>query len=72
MKRIDAVAMVLIMIGAFNWGLVGVFRIDVVSLFFQNPVIERLVSILIGVAGLFKLIYWFTGRWTTKFVELED
>ena len=67
MTKIDIAAMVLVLIGALNWGLVGLFDIDLVDLFFENATVDRLVYMLIGTAGIFKIIYFTTGRWKTHF-----
>ena len=72
MKKIDAAAMVLVLIGALSWGLVGLFGIDVVDLFFEHPTLDRLFYLLIGTAGLFKVIYFITGRWKTHFEDTPD
>lgn len=45
---------VLVLIGALNWGLIGVFDLNLVnSLLGQWEVLERVVYILVGVSGLF-------------------
>lgn len=66
MTKIDVAAMVLVLIGALNWGLVGLFNLDIVDLFFENENVDRLVYMLIGTAGIFKIIYFATGRWKTR------
>ena len=71
MTKLDIAAMVLVIFGALNWGLVGLFNIDLVDLFFERAVIDRLVYLLIGVAGLFKVIYFLTGRWKSRFVDSD-
>ncbi len=72
MNKLDATAMVLVLLGALNWGLVGLFDMDLVHLFFENPAIDRLVYLLIGTAGIFKIIYFTTGRWKTRFEDSDD
>lgn len=60
MKVIDKIALVLIIIGAINWGLIGFFKIDVVALIFgQMSVISRIVYALVGISGLWgiKLLF---------------
>lgn len=48
--------MVLVVVGALNWGLVGVFEWNLVTeLVGQWPMAERVVYILVGVAGLWML-----------------
>lgn len=59
MRIITAIASILIIIGALNWGLYGIAKIDIVENFFggwKNK-FGRLIYILIGIAGLYSLLY---------------
>lgn len=69
MKRIDNVVTVLIVLGALNWGLVGLFNFDLFDFFFENSTADRTLYTIIGLCGLFKVIYWVTGNWQTRFEE---
>lgn len=56
MKAAGIVALILIIIGGLNWGLVGAFDFNLVdSLFGEGSVLAKIVYILVGVAALFKL-----------------
>lgn len=60
MKVIDKIALVLIIIGAINWGLIGIFNFNLVSAIFGNmTVISRIIYGLVGVSGLWgiKLLF---------------
>lgn len=60
MKIIDKIALVLIIIGALNWGLIAIFNFDLVAaLFGDMSVISRIVYGLVGVSGLWgiKLLF---------------
>lgn len=60
MKVIDKIALVLIIIGAINWGLIGFFRFDLVATIFgEMSVISRIVYGLVGISGLWgiKLLF---------------
>ena len=60
MKILDKVALVLIIIGAINWGLIGFFKFDLVAAIFgQMSVISRIVYALVGLSGLWgiKLLF---------------
>lgn len=50
----DKLALILSIIGAINWGLVGIFRFDFVGWLFggQTAVISRIIFTLVGIAGL--------------------
>lgn len=53
MRIIDKIALILIIIGAINWGLIGVFNFNLVELIFGNMTfLARVVYILVGVSGL--------------------
>ncbi len=53
MKVIDYIALVLVIIGAINWGLIGLFGFDLVAtLFGSMSVISRIVYTLVGISGL--------------------
>ena len=60
MKVIDKIALILIIIGAINWGLIGFFKFDLVAtLFGDMSVISRIVYALVGISGLWgiKLLF---------------
>ena len=53
MKIIDKIALVLIIIGAVNWGLIGIFNFNLVETIFGGfSVLSRIIYILVGISGL--------------------
>ncbi len=51
---VDWIAMILMIIGGLNWGLVGVFKFDLVrAIFGDMTIISRIVYILVGVAAIY-------------------
>lgn len=53
MKVIDKIAIVLMIIGAINWGLIGLFRFNLVEMIFGDmTALARIVYTLVGIAGL--------------------
>ena len=54
MKVIDTIVLILIIIGAINWGLLGFFQFDLVAAIFggQDAIVSRIIYILVGIAGL--------------------
>ena len=55
-KCFDYTALSLAIIGAVNWGLVGIFKLDLVNLIFGNLTwISRIIYTIIGLAGLYLL-----------------
>ena len=60
MKIIDKIALVLIIIGAINWGLIGFYKFDLVATIFGDmSIISRIVYALVGISGLWgiKLLF---------------
>lgn len=53
MKAVHAVSFALVVVGAINWGLVGLFNFNLVELVFGAvPWLERLIYVLVGAAGV--------------------
>lgn len=51
---LDWVAMVLVIVGAINWGFVGLFNYNLVAeLFGEMSLLSRLIYDLVGLAGLY-------------------
>ena len=50
----DTIALILSIVGCLNWGLVGLFKFDLVAWIFggQDAVLSRIVYGLVGLAGL--------------------
>ena len=57
---LDVVSLILIIIGAVNWGLIGFFNLDVVSAIFGNmSMITRIIFAVVGIAGINSLVlFW--------------
>ena len=56
MKMLHMVAFLLLIIGGLNWGLVGLFHLDLVmSLFGSVPIFVQLIYILVGLSAVYLL-----------------
>ena len=61
MKTIDYIVLILVIIGAINWGLVGFFGLDLVAFLFGSmSVLSRIIYAVIGICGLYAIS--FCGR----------
>ncbi len=59
MKTLDYIALVLVVIGAVNWGLIGFFSFDLVKAIFGDmTVVSRIIYALVGVSGLYALSFF--------------
>ncbi|MCY6371932.1 DUF378 domain-containing protein [Clostridium ganghwense] len=65
MKALDGTALILVIIGAINWGLIGFFRFDLVAaLFGDMSTLTRIVYALVGIAGLYAISFLGKNRET--------
>ncbi|NLZ83302.1 MAG: DUF378 domain-containing protein [Clostridiales bacterium] len=59
MKTLDYIALILVVVGAINWGLIGFFSFDLVRFIFGDMTMgSRIVYSLVGVAGLYSLTFF--------------
>lgn len=51
---IDWIALVLVIVGGLNWGLVGLFKFNLVEVIFGfAPIITTIVYIIVGIAAIY-------------------
>ncbi len=59
MKVIDIIALILVIVGAINWGLIGLFNFDLVAMLFGSmSAISRIIYTLVGIAGLWSIRFF--------------
>ena len=63
MKKFDVIAAALVIIGALNWGLAGVFHVDLVAALFgmrfgETSALSATVYGRVGIAGLYQALSW--------------
>lgn len=63
---LDRISLVLTIIGALNWGSIGLFRFDVVAWIFggQDAVLSRIVYTVVALAGVWCISLLFRERTT--------
>ncbi len=54
---LDRISLILVIVGALNWLLVGLFSFDLVATLFggQTALLSRIVYILVGLAGIWTI-----------------
>lgn len=53
-EKMRTTALVLMIIGAINWGLIGLFRLNLVdAIFGEMSLLSRIIYVLVGIAGLY-------------------
>ena len=64
MKALDVTALLLVIIGAVNWGLIGFFRFNLVAtLFGPLSMVSRVIYVLVGLAGLYSISFFAKERY---------
>lgn len=59
----NKIALLLVIIGALNWGLIGLLNFDLVATLFGNmSTLSRVVYSLVGIAGLWSITFLFNDR----------
>ena len=58
MRLLNPIALLLVIVGALNWGLVGLFEFDLVAeitgdTFGETNPVSRIVYVLVGAAGIY-------------------
>lgn len=63
MKFLDTIALILVIIGGINWGLVGLFEFNIVSVLFGTfSAMTRIIYCLIGIASLYSISFFIKER----------
>ena len=67
-RMLDKISLVLVIVGAINWALVGIFQFDLVAYLFggQSAMLSRIVYTLVGAAGLWCITLLFGEREAVK------
>lgn len=54
---LDNIALILVIIGALNWGSIGIFNFDIVGALFggQGSLLARIIFTIVGIAGLWAI-----------------
>ena len=58
-RLMDCIALTVAIIGAVNWGLIGLFRFDLVAFLFGDMSwLSRIVYVLVGLCGLYLITFY--------------
>ena len=58
----DTLALILVIIGALNWGMVGLFQFDLIASIFggMSTVVSRIIYTIVGLAGIWGISILFS------------
>ena len=68
---LDRIALFLLIIGALNWGSIGIFQFDVVAWIFggQAAVVSRIIYTVVALAGIWCISLLFRPRESYDVIE---
>ncbi len=71
---LDKISLVLVIIGALNWGSIGLFQFDLVAWIFggQGAILSRIVYTLVALAGIWCISLLFRESETSVTVTDSD
>ena len=55
METTQKIALVLTIVGAINWGAIGLFDFNIVEAIFRTEVLTKVIYVLVGLAGLLNI-----------------
>ena len=63
MTALTWIALILVVIGAINWGLIGFFEFDLVSAIFGDmTTASRIIYDLVGLSGIYLIVAALVGK----------
>ena len=60
MNLIPKIALVFTIIGAINWGLIGLFNFNLVESIFGTSMLSAIIYMIVGIAGIINIMLLFT------------
>lgn len=59
MKTIDYISLLIVIIGAINWGLIGIFQFDLIKVIFGDmSLVSRTIYTIVGICGLYAISFF--------------
>ena len=67
-KMIDRISLILVIIGALNWGSIGLFKFDIVAWICggQGSIVARIIYTLVALAGIWVHLAVFQGEYAPR------
>ena len=59
-NMIQKIALVFTIIGAINWGLIGLFNFNLVEAVFGDALLSAIIYMIVGIAGIINIMLLFT------------
>ena len=71
---LDKISLILTIIGAINWGLIGLFQFDLVAWIFggQDAILSRIIYTVVALAGIWCISLLFGEHRAARHEEAEE
>lgn len=60
MNIVQKLALVFTIIGAINWGFIGLFKLNLVESLFGSSMFSAIIYMIVGIAGIINIMLLFT------------
>ena len=60
MNLVQKTALVFTIIGAINWGFIGLFNLNIVESLFGHSMFSAIIYMIVGIAGIINIMLLFT------------
>lgn len=58
-RVVDKIVFFLLLLGGFNWGLIGLFQWDLIcAIFGTMSIVSRIIFVLIGLSAVYRFVIW--------------
>ena len=58
-QLVDLIAVILLVIGGLNWGLIGLFGWDLIAAIFGDmSALTRIIYVLVGLSAVYRIAMW--------------
>jgi uncharacterized protein len=54
---IEIIAVILLLAGGLNWGLYGLFKLNLITSIF-GEILSRIIFVLVGIAAAYRIVVW--------------
>ncbi len=69
----DIIALILAIVGGLNWGLVGIFRFDLIAFLFGNmSILTRIIYVLAALGGIWSITFFFREHILSRYSVSDD
>ncbi len=62
LRILDIIVLILVIIGGLNWGLIGLFQFNLVTLIFGVGIVSNIIYVLVGLSAIYAISFFMRNR----------